>query len=109
MAETANRICGVKLLPSPRIFQTYLTLFDQPFPNTAIIDKRLGPFMFIETRTVVILMIKYNHIIRYLHDDGASDGIHERKCNLIATCKVDVGSLLKTGKGALILRAILCQ
>ena len=92
MIEMVDCIRGVKILSSPRIFQTYLILFDQPLPNTVIIKKRLGPFIFIETISMVILMIKYNHIVGYLHTDGVYDGIYERKDNLIATCEVDVVS-----------------
>ena len=90
--EIADCMRRIKSLSSPRIFQTYLVLFDCTNSYTALVNNRLGPTMGIETRAVIKLMIKYNHIVGHIHDDGVFDGIHERKGNLIATCEVDVGS-----------------
>ena len=91
--DIADFIQGVKILSSPRIFQTYLILYGCTSPNTALIKNRLGPFIAIKTLTVVvILMIEYNHIIGYLHADGSFDGIHDRKGNLVTTCEVNVRS-----------------
>ena len=92
MIQSADCKYGVKIRASPRIFQKYRIWCNLNFPNPAFINLRFGPFMFLETFLVVILMIKYNHMLEYFHADGASDDIHERKGDLIATCKVDVGS-----------------
>ena len=92
MIQSVDCKCGVKIRASPRIFQTYRIRFNQPLPKTTFINLCFGPFISFETFLVVILMIEYNHMPGYFHTDGASDGIHERKGDLIATCKVDVGS-----------------
>ena len=68
-------ITGGIIKSSPRIFQTHLMRFNQPFPNTAVITITFGPFMSMETKKVVILIMKYNYILGYFHADGAFDDI----------------------------------